>query len=128
MTTTTPSKSTWQSQARDPQSVELWERADHTWAALSSNGVDIYTVRPVGDGFQCQCLGYQKREDCCHVKAVAQRVDALARRCDWCGRGDAATFENGYDNGAVIRLCGECLMSGGAPASWWVALTPVEVK
>jgi hypothetical protein len=104
MVTQSPSQRT-RSQARDPRSVALSPRADGSFGALSSDGVTLYSVRPVADTWQCQCPGYAARQTCCHSLAAAQ-----AAACYWCGHvgADVETFSNGWDGGSDLALCTAC--------------------
>lgn len=115
MTTATLAPSLPRSKARDPRSVELSRRRDGSYGALSSDGATIYTVRPVGDAWQCQCAGYAARGQCCHVLAV----QLATRCCDWCGKvGDVGEYINGFDSDVLaaepsrLRLCNACLNGG----------------
>jgi hypothetical protein len=102
---TTQSLAPQSSKARDPKLVELSQRPDGSYGALSSDGATIYTVR-VFPVLSCQCKGFAARESCCHVLA-AQRY---GRPCDWCNRlGDVVVYANGWDNGAELALCNPCL-------------------
>jgi len=100
----TPVQHTARRGGRDPRSVELNARSDGSFGALSSNGVDIYTVRLSPPS--CTCKGFAYYQRCCHV-AAAQ----AARTCLWCGRigADVAAYANGWDNGAELALCPDCL-------------------
>jgi hypothetical protein len=100
----TPVQHTARRGGRDPRSVELNARSDGSFGALSSNGVDIYTVRLSPPS--CTCLGWQHYGHCCHVTAAQQ-----ARTCLWCDHvgADVAAYANGWDNGAELVLCAACL-------------------
>lgn len=93
------------SKARDPRSVILDMRPDGSYGALSSNGVDIYTVH-VFPQLSCTCKGFAARAECCHVKAA----QSYGRPCDWCNRlGGVIVYRNGFDGGNEIALCNACI-------------------
>jgi hypothetical protein len=71
------------SKARDPRTVELSRRADGSYGALSSDMHTVYTVRPAGDGFTCQCKGYAARQSCCH--SIAAERYGYTPVCHSCG-------------------------------------------
>jgi hypothetical protein len=72
-------KSTRPSKARDPRSVELGYRSPTEYGALSSNGVDVYTVRLVHGTWTCTCRGFSSRQHCCHA------IAASGDYCNHCG-------------------------------------------
>lgn len=73
----TPVQHTARRGGRDPRSVELNPRGHGSFGALSSDGVNIYTVR--ASPASSTCLGWQHYGHCCHVTAAQQ-----ARTCLWC--------------------------------------------
>lgn len=42
----------------------------NTWKVLSSNGKDYYKVTMTQKGLSCECMGFQCRGTCRHVKMV----------------------------------------------------------
>jgi SWIM zinc finger len=59
----TPVQHTARRGGRDPRSVELNPRGHGSFGALSSDGVNIYTVR--ASPASCTCLGWQHYGHCC---------------------------------------------------------------